>query len=152
MTLLHVRNKYRERAMTVTKIQGMTITVDSMEVIAVMLVVIMLDQVARMEMLNPPKAPGTNRHRINVKELTADRTNVNQQGMGWSSGIALDNRSRYVICLLEDFASHHVQVVDSLKNVSIVGWLSRHMLTTPDSEHLLSTFSPYVNYPDILVK
>jgi hypothetical protein len=70
--------------MTVTKIQGRTMAVDSMEVIAVVVVVIVLDQVARMEMLDPPKAPGRNRHRINVKEFTADRANVKQQSVDWS--------------------------------------------------------------------
>jgi len=52
--------------------------------IAVVVVVIVLDQVARMEMLDPPKAPGRNRHRINVKEFTADRANVKQQSVDWS--------------------------------------------------------------------
>jgi hypothetical protein len=72
MMLLHVRNKSRKRAMTVTEIQGRTIAVDSMEVIAVVVMVMVLDQVARMEMLDPPKAPRRNRHRVNVKQQSVD--------------------------------------------------------------------------------
>ena len=87
MTLLHVRNKYRirirkqgkaqKRVMTVMKIQGKTMAVDSMEVM-------MLDQVARMEVLDPTKAPKRNRHRINVEEFTVALADIKQQSADWS--------------------------------------------------------------------
>jgi hypothetical protein len=57
------RTKVRKRAITMTKIQGRTMAVNSMEVIAAVTVVIVLD---------PTKTPERNHHRINVKEFTAD--------------------------------------------------------------------------------
>jgi hypothetical protein len=113
MTLLRVRNKSRirirkeaearKRAMTVTKIQGKTMAVDGIEVMAVVAVVvvldqvarmeevvvvvtvvIVLDQVARMEVFNPTQAQKINHRPINVEELTAARENVKEQSADWS--------------------------------------------------------------------
>jgi hypothetical protein len=48
-----MHNKSQKRAMMVTEIQGRMMAVDSMEVIVVVVMVIVLDQVARMVILNP---------------------------------------------------------------------------------------------------
>jgi hypothetical protein len=70
--------------MTVAKIQGKTMPVDNMKVMAAVAVVTVLDQVARIEVFDPTKAPKSNRRRINVEEFTAARADVKQQSADWS--------------------------------------------------------------------